>query len=54
MAVVGSYLSKVSNVKEIEGLKQFILFEKKLRLTNSQKCPDIFEAQELKANRRID
>lgn len=52
-AVAGLYLSEVPNVKEVEGLKQFTLFEKKLCLTNSQKCPDILEAQELKADRRI-
>lgn len=45
---VKRYLSKVPNVKQVEGLEQLTLFEVKLCLTNSKKCPDILQTQKLR------
>lgn len=42
------YLREVSNIEQVEGLKQFTLFQMKLLLTNSKKRPDVLQAQELK------
>lgn len=45
--VVGRYLCEVSNIKQVKGFKQFILFQLKPVLTNSQERADVLQAQEL-------
>lgn len=46
------YLSKVPNVKQVEGIEQLTLFEIKLCLAHFQKCPDVLQAQELRTEWR--
>lgn len=48
---VRRYLSKVPNIEQVEGLEQFTLLEAKLCLTNSQKCPDVLQTQELRGEK---
>lgn len=43
----GLYLPKVSDVKEIKGLKQVALLHGKRRVAGHEECADVLQAQEL-------
>lgn len=47
-----SYLSEISNVKQIESLKQLALLHAKYLWAGVQKCPDVLQAEELDRNKR--
>lgn len=47
-----SYLSEISNVKQIESLKQLALLHAEYLWAGEQKCPDVLQAQKLNRNKR--
>lgn len=44
---MSSYLSKVSDIKEVEGLKQLTLPHTEGVAARCQECPDVLQAQKL-------
>ncbi len=47
-----SYLSEISNVKQIESLKQLALLHDEYLWAGVQKCPDVLQAEKLNRNKR--
>lgn len=43
----GSYLAKVSHVKQVEGFEQVALLHCKYRVAGRQECSDVLQAEEL-------
>ncbi len=48
-----SYLSEISNVKQIESLKQLALLHDEYLWAGVQKCPDVLQAEKLNRNKGI-
>lgn len=47
-----SYLSEISNVEQIESLKQLALLHAEYLWAGVQKCPDVLQAEKLDRNER--
>lgn len=49
---MSSYLSKVSDIKEVEGLKQLTFPHTEGLVARHQECPDVLQAQKLLGRRK--